>query len=454
MKKEFKILSPTAILGYGYPLESFARGMARNPDLIAVDAGSVDPGPYYLGSGKSFTDRAGVKRDLRFMLKEGIPRNIPIVIGTAGGSGARPHVDWCKDIIEEIAKEEGLSFKMGVIYADISDERIFQAIDKGETRPLGGLDNLTKDNVEKCNAIVGQMGIEPICDALEQECQVILAGRAYDPTVFAALPIMKGFDAGLALHLGKILECAAIAAEPGSGSDSALGILTEDSFILEPLNDKRKFTKTSVPAHTLYEKSDPYHLPGPSGELDLTNVVFSEIGNGRVEVKGSKFVPEKAKTIKLEGTEKVGCRTISVAGIRDSIMIAGIDKIIEDVNKQVKDILKTENIEGKGIFHIYGKNGVMEQLEPLKNPVPHELGIVIEGIAKDQKTASSICSITRSSLLHFGYEGRVATAGNLAFPFSPSDFSAGDIYEFKIYHLIELHENEKLFPVKIENVVN
>ena len=55
MKPEFKILSPTAILGYGFPEESFKRGMAEKPDLIAVDAGSTDPGPYYLGAGKAFT---------------------------------------------------------------------------------------------------------------------------------------------------------------------------------------------------------------------------------------------------------------------------------------------------------------------------------------------------------------------------------------------------------------
>ncbi len=55
-----------------------------------------------------------------------------------------------------------------------------------------------------------------------------LAGRAYDPAVFAALPIRRGFNPGLALHLGKILECAAIAASPGSGSDCMLGLLRHD----------------------------------------------------------------------------------------------------------------------------------------------------------------------------------------------------------------------------------
>ncbi|MGL4209010.1 MAG: acyclic terpene utilization AtuA family protein, partial [Candidatus Adiutrix sp.] len=51
---EIKILSPTAILGYGFPEESFKAALDKNPHVIAVDAGSTDPGPYYLGSGVSF----------------------------------------------------------------------------------------------------------------------------------------------------------------------------------------------------------------------------------------------------------------------------------------------------------------------------------------------------------------------------------------------------------------
>lgn len=45
MARTFKILSPTAILGYGFPEESFRKAMEESPDLIAVDAGSSDPGP-------------------------------------------------------------------------------------------------------------------------------------------------------------------------------------------------------------------------------------------------------------------------------------------------------------------------------------------------------------------------------------------------------------------------
>ena len=45
---ELRVLSPTAILGYGFPAASFEEGLKREPHVIAVDAGSTDPGPYYL----------------------------------------------------------------------------------------------------------------------------------------------------------------------------------------------------------------------------------------------------------------------------------------------------------------------------------------------------------------------------------------------------------------------
>ena len=104
-RRAFRILAPTAILGYGFPLASLTNGLERNPDLIAVDAGSTDPGPYYLGAGKSFTDRLSVQRDLTALVKAAVGRGIPLVVGTAGGSGAAPHMAWCRDIVEQIAHQ-------------------------------------------------------------------------------------------------------------------------------------------------------------------------------------------------------------------------------------------------------------------------------------------------------------------------------------------------------------
>jgi len=451
MKKEFTVLSPTAILGYGFPEESFYRGLEAQPDLIAVDGGSTDPGPYYLGAGKSFTDRVGVKRDLRYMITEGVRRGIPVVVGTAGGSGARPHLDWCREIVEEIARENSLSFKLGIIHSDIDRETVRTALKQGKITPLDYVPELTEEALDETDNIVAQIGVEPFIQALEQGCQVILAGRAYDPACFAALPIHLGYDPGLAVHMGKILECAAIASSPGSGSDCVLGILGEDSFRLETLSGERRFTHESTVAHTLYEKSDPYHLAGPGGILNLEHCEFEELPEKGVVVRGSRFEPSETYTVKLEGARRVGYRTVSIAGIRDRILIDQIESVVEKVKHRVGELLKKEHLEGEVFFHLYGKNGVMGSLEPTSSVLTHEMAVVIDAVAPRQEMADTICSMTRSTLLHYGYDGRISTAGNLAFPFSPSDIKAGEVYTFSLYHIMEI-ENQDLFRVEVKEL--
>ena len=449
MKEEFRILSTTAILGYGFPKESFDEGMKRKPDLIAVDAGSTDPGPFYLGEGVSFTDRGAVKRDLEIMICAGVKENIPVVIGTAGGSGAKPHLEWCADIIREIAKEHDLHFKMAMIHADMDKEEMKKALTEGKISPLEPAPQLTVEDIDATTNIVGQMGIEPIMKALDSGVQVVLAGRAYDPTVFAAPAIRKGYDKGLAIHLGKILECASICAVPGSGSDCMFGYLGEDYFRVEPLSSARKCTTLSVAAHTLYEKTNPYILPGPGGHLDLAETTFEQDSENTVKVKGTRYVTAPKYTIKLEGAKCIGYRTVSVAGTRDPIMISKIDDIVEGVRARVADNYRDKGYKYNLNFTIYGKNGVMGDLEPVKDAHPHELGIVIEVVADTQEQADTICASARSTMLHYGYEGRRATAGNLAFPFSPSDFHAGRVYVFSMYHIIEVEDPTSLFPIDI-----
>jgi hypothetical protein len=128
-------------------------------------------------------------------------------------------------------------------------------------------------------------------------------------------------------------------------------------------------------------------------------------------------------------------------------MIAGIDSILDEVKKQVETLMTKEKIKGDIFFHLYGKNGVMGKLEPSEK-VSHEIGIVIDALCKTQEDADTVCSLTRSTLLHYGYAGRISTAGNLAFPFSPSDVSMGEVYEFSLYHLMEI-SNQSLFPLSV-----
>lgn len=443
--KEYKILSPTGIVGYGFPEESFRAGVELEPDLIACDAGSTDPGPYYLGSGIPFTNALAVERDLTLMLKAACALGIPLVIGTSGGAGADPHLQREVDIVTKIAEKHSLSFKMATISAELDKDFLVRELRDGRIRQVGVAPLPTERDILDSAHIVAQMGIEPIIKALDDGAQVILCGRVYDPAPFAAPPIRLGYREALAYHLGKILECACICATPGSGADCIMGYLGEDYFAVEPLNPRRACTPLSVSAHTLYEKSNPYLLPGPGGTLDIRECSFEAESDRRVRVTGSRFIPEIVPTVKLEGAKLAGYRAISIAGNRDPIFIAHLDEILEGVKRETAANLSAE-FAYKLDFIVYGKNGVMGPLERQKNITSHEVGIIIDAVSDTQEQADAVCSVARSTLLHHGYEGRVATAGNLAFPFSPSDIKAGRVYNFSVYALLECEDPAALFP--------
>jgi len=451
MKKEMKILSPSGIVGYGFPEGSFLAGVAQKPDLIACDAGSTDPGPYYLGSGIPFTTATAVKRDLTLMLKAACELGIPLVIGSAGGAGADPHLDREVGIVKEIAAEQGLSFKLAVIRAEFSKEYLLGALEDGRMARLHPAPEITREEIEASTHIVAQMGVDPIIKALDDGAQVVLCGRCYDPAAFAAPAIRLGYDRALAMHLGKILECAAICATPGSGSDCIMGYLGEDYFRIEPLNPIRACTPLSVSAHTLYEKTNPYLLPGPGGMLDISQATFTADSDRCVRVAGSKYIPEEVPTVKLEGAKQAGFRTVSICANRDPIFISQVDDILEGLKKRTADNLSAD-FDYQLDFIVYGKNGVMGALEPLNQITSHEIGIVIDVVADTQEHANAVCAVARSTLLHYGYPGRIATAGNLAFPFSPSDMKVGPVYVFSVYGLLKGGDPAEMFPCTIEQI--
>ncbi|MBW2219772.1 MAG: acyclic terpene utilization AtuA family protein [Deltaproteobacteria bacterium] len=455
---ELRVLSPTAILGYGFPVESLERGMAKNPHVIAVDAGSTDAGPYYLGiqpgdgGGKLAQFAKVMEADLKPLLKAAIHAGIPLIIGSAGGAGGNLHLLGIEILIRGIAEQEKMKFRMALIQAEIEPSVVKEKLQEDKITPLGPVPDLSVDDVDRSVRIVSQMGVEPFVKALEMGAQIIVAGRASDPSMFAALPILKGFHMGLALHMGKILECGAIAAEPGSGGDVLLGTIRNDHFTVEPVNPDRKCTIQSVAAHSLYEASDPWHLVEPGGSVNLEEVNFTQDTDRKVKVTGSKFVKDSVYRLKLEGAELMGYRTICIAGIRDPAVISHLEEILEGTKQRTAEQFKELDPERWHLyFRVYGMNGVMGTLEPVKT-LPHEVGLLIEVVASAQDQATSICMFVHAQILHYGFAGRISTAGNLAFPFSPQDIPSGAVHRFNIYHLMEVDDPFLHFPINIVEV--
>ncbi len=422
-----KIVALNGLLGYGYSEEALEVAFSEKVDYLGVDAGSTDPGPYYLGSGKSFTDRGAVKRDLALALPKALEHKAPFIIGTASGAGSSEHVAWLKEILLEIASEQNLGFTLGTVLSDVSVEYVLDKFDGGKLLNMSDEMPADEQAIKESTRIVSQIGIAPIIKLLEEKADVILCGRACDTAIYAAPCIYEGYSEGLAFHMAKIMECGAMCSEPVAAADVMQGYMYDDYFELRPANPIRRCTVDRVAAHTLYEQSNPYLIFEPDGVCDLTDSKFEQVDERTVRVKGSVFKEAKEKTLKLEGVKCSGFRTICPATIYDPETIKNIDLIIKTVTEFVKE--NTKNTLPQNSYTINFK---------LSGGAESSLGIIMDIVGKTQEIADTVCALSRSRMLHCDYAGRKSTAGNLAFPFSPSDIHVGPIYEFSVFHLAKV----------------
>src|SRR5437588_409339 len=205
-KTKIRAVAATGNLSTGFREESLVRAVAQGANFIGCDAGTTDSGPYYLGSGKPRGPREGVKRNLRLMLREALKADIPVIIGTAGHAGGRPHLKWTVEIVRELARENNWHFKLAAINSEIEKETLAEALGRKEIAPLSPAPPFERDNILNAERFVAMMGIEPIQRALEAGAQVVIGGRCSDVAIYAALPVARGIPRGIAFHAGKILE--------------------------------------------------------------------------------------------------------------------------------------------------------------------------------------------------------------------------------------------------------
>jgi hypothetical protein len=434
-----KIVSLCGLLGYGYIEESLNIAFSEKVDYVGVDAGSTDPGPHYLGSGKSFTDRSAVKRDLSLAMPKALEHKAPFIIGTAGGAGAKEHTDWLVEIIKEIAKEQKLSFKLGIIYSDVTKDYVLEKLNSGKIIPMSPYFQLDENEILQSERIVSQIGIAPVIKMLREKADIIVCGRACDTAIYAAPCIYEGYDEGLSFHMAKIMECGGMCAEPVAAADVMQGYMHKDYFELRPANPIRRCTAQRAAAHTMYEQTNPFMIYEPDGEINLENSTYVQSDERTVRISGAKFFPAKEKTLKLEGVKCTGYRTICIGGIYDDLTIKNFNYIEETVTEFIKE---NSPISQSDYILNFRKYGGAES----------NLGVVIDVVGKTQEIADTICSLARSRMLHCDYEGRKSSAGNVAFPFSPSDIHVGPVYEFSVFHLAKVDSLEETSKIEIMEV--
>jgi acyclic terpene utilization AtuA family protein len=450
---EYRLLSTSGLLGYGFPEASLAAGMARRPHMIGVDGGSTDPGPYYLGSGKCVNSRLAMKRDLRLMLRAARAAGIPLVIGSCGGAGGEPHLQTVVGIVREIARDDGLHFRLAVIHSEQDKGWVKQMLRTGRVKALRNVAPLDDATIERATRIVGMMGPEPFQRALDEGAEVVLAGRSSDPAPWAGCATRAGMPPAPSWYAGKMLECGATAALP-KGHDCLFTQVDRGGVVLEAMNPIRFCTPFSVANHSLHENASPCFHIEPGGVLDTSQCTFEAVSERAVRVAGVTWKAQPY-TVKLEGAELAGYRAITICGTRDPLLVATIDDFLVSVRENVAVKAEAFGVtpdQYRLVIRTYGVDGVMAGWEPIRHSHAHELGFVVEIVAASQETANAVLAIARVQMLHVDFPGRLCKEGNMAFPYSPSDIETAPAYRFSVFHTVAIDDPCAPFPIEYEAI--
>lgn len=443
-----RILIPSGALGLGWDPAAMDRALAAKPDLIAIDGGSTDSGPHYLGSGTSKYSRQSTLIEWEGLLDARARAGVPLVIGTAGTCGADSAVDWLVDITREIAQKRGEALKIAVLKSGQDPMGMVDAYNHGRISPLPGAPDVSSQTFQDCTNIVALAGAEQIQAALETGADVVIAGRTTDTAIIAALPLARGCHAGAAWHGAKIGECGALCA---TNPQSGVILIDFDAtgFTVTPMADGAKATPRTVSSHMLYENSDPFILYEPGGHLDVTEARYEALDDTRVRVEGSEWVSSDTYNVKLEGARPAGYQSLIMAIVRDPRYVENIDTWCEDIREQFTKKVNTRlgQFDYTLDLRVVGQNGALGALETRQGS-PVELAVLGLLTAKTQERANELAKMLNPYLLHHPLT-KEEEQPTFSFPFSPAEVDRGLIYEFCLNHILQLSDPMEGFELEV-----
>ena len=441
-----KIICPNGHLGFA-PLKkgSFHLGVDANPDFIAADSGSDDIGPVPLGTDTCASPKAWQEHDLEEMLLASRRIGVPMMIGSAGDTGTNSRVDMYVQMIRDIAARHKLpAFKIGWFYSEVGKDKILGKIRAGS--PIKGLDareDLTEEELGATERVVAMAGVHPFLKLLEEGSDVIIGGRSSDSAIFAAAALHKGYPEPQSYYLGKVLECASFCAEPYGAKETVMGEITDDFVEVTAMAPFQRCTVASVAGHAMYERSNPFHEYVAGGLLDMTNCSYDQVADKTTRVTGMDFVPAEEFRVKLEGSGKVGERFVGMAGIRDPYTIAHVDEVIAWARAQTEERFGKDGWELH--YNVFGRNGVMGDMEPLTDKPGHELCIVVPGLAPTREMAEEVTMTGTRQLFYARLPDVKGTAGGVSFVLDEV-LHASPAYRWTLNHTMSVDDPLELFP--------
>lgn len=457
-----RILVPSGALGLGYDRAALARGVAAAPDIIAIDGGSTDSGPAYLGGGRSKYSRASTAAEWAELLTARERAQCPLVIGTAGTCGTDGMVDLLFEITCEILGQRGQGARIARLYCSQSADKVAKAFADGRLLGLHPAPEIDRESIEACENIVALAGVEQVGAALAGGADIVIAGRTTDTAIIAAWPLMRGDSPGACWHAAKIAECGALCStRPGSG---VIMVETDDTgFTVRPMAADTRCTVRTVWAHMLYENADPWRLVEPGGILDVSAAEYRAISGQAVRVEGAIWRPGSPYTVKLEGSRIVGFQTIVLVIVRDPRYVRGIDRwCAAIVEKHRQEVLARTDARAEDFDVQLRRIGVDAALGDLEigsdaedgagaaHP-PREIGVMAIVTAATQALATDIARMLNPLLLHHPLSEKEEMP-TFSFPFSPAEIERGTAFEFVFNHAMALDDPMEAFRLEVDDV--
>jgi hypothetical protein len=209
------------------------------------------------------------------------------------------------------------------------------------------------------------------------------------------------------------------------------------------MHPPQRCTVASVAGHAMYERSNPYFEYVAGGTLDMSECHYEQVGERTTRITGSKFRPAPQFRVKLEGAAKVGERYIGMVGVRDPYTIAHIDDVIAWAMQQARERFGDTGYELH--YTVYGRNGVMGDLEPMKNRAAHELCVLVQGVAPTAEMAEEVCMIGTRQMFYARLPDVKGSAGSVAFALDEV-LKASPAYRWSLNHTLRCDDPLELFP--------
>lgn len=443
-----QILCPNSYLGFTPIQESaFRQGVSQRPDYYCCNAGARFNDPSALGTDTGTSLYKWQKHDLKLALLAAREQKVPLLIGTAGDTGANSRVDLFVEILKRLSREHNLApFNVAYFYSEIEKQTVQGLL--GRHVPIERCDDrkpLSEEELKKAERIVAVAGVAPFLKALERGADVVIGGRCTSVAPFAAAALHAGRPPESAYALGPLLTRPAAAMLPNFQNGPLIAILNDHIVNISTTAD---FPLPVLPRDSVELSHMFTDLPEvffPEGRLDMTQCHYAYYQGQRFSVTGQRFFAAAPPLrFTLEGAGRSGERYIELVSFRTSAPISDLEVILEQTRKIVEERFCESHAQLA--YTLLGKRRAIGHPGQESDVWGEDITILIEGIAETEQLSEELTTLGARRLLPL-LSQNVKPLRITRTVMSNSALLAPPVYQWTIRHTLPNQDRMELFQL-------